>query len=91
MVSSEDGRYVILKSGFALPIAACLLALELEGRGFTLAREDGDVLSVQPYQRLTREDCAAIADGSGICSASSTTYHRWCSDAPHSWAGQSRL
>jgi hypothetical protein len=29
-------------------------------RGFTLAKEEPDTLSVQPYQRLTRDDCARI-------------------------------
>ena len=36
------------------------MAYEIESRGFTLTRLDGDVLSVQPYERLTRQDCAAI-------------------------------
>ena len=37
-----------------------LLALDLESRGFSMTRQDGDVLEVQPYVRLSRSDCAAI-------------------------------
>jgi hypothetical protein len=53
-------RYVSLTSGLVLPVEPCLLALDLEARGFTLTREHDDVLSVQPHQRLTPEDCVAI-------------------------------
>ena len=60
MVGSEPQQFVTLSGGLTLPAQACLLALELESRGFTLTRLDGDVLSVQPYERLTRQDYAAI-------------------------------
>jgi hypothetical protein len=53
-------RYVVLKGGPVLPVEPMLLALDLEERGFTMTRDEGAVLSVQPYQRLTPEDCAAI-------------------------------
>jgi hypothetical protein len=43
-----------------LPLAPILLALDLEARGFRMRREADDVLDVQPYQRLTSADCAAI-------------------------------
>lgn len=57
---SRDGKYVLLPGGLALPIAPLLLALDLERRGFTVMREGADVLSVQPFQRLTPEDCSLI-------------------------------
>jgi hypothetical protein len=61
MASSDyHDRFVQLKDGPVLPVEPYLLALELETRGFTLAREEGEVLSVQPYERLTRQDYAAI-------------------------------
>jgi len=58
--SDHHDRYVQLKNGPVLPVEPCVLALELEARGFTMTRMDGDVLNVQPYRRLTAEDCAAI-------------------------------
>jgi hypothetical protein len=57
--ASNRTRYVVLRGGLALPLEPILLALELEERGFGLTR-DGDVLSVQPYERLTRDDCQRI-------------------------------
>jgi len=60
MAASESCRFVILAGGLALPIEPMMLALELEERGFTLTRESDDVLNVQPYQRLTSEDCDRI-------------------------------
>jgi hypothetical protein len=59
--SSDCARYVSLRTGLTLPVEPILLALELESRGFSLVRQDGDVLSVQPWQCLTSEDCAAIS------------------------------
>jgi hypothetical protein len=59
MGASSD-RFVQLHGGPLLPVEPILLAFELEERGFTLTRLDGDVLSVQPYDRLTREDCSRI-------------------------------
>ena len=53
-------RFVLLKGGLALPIEPILLALELEERGFTMTKEEPDTLSVQPCQRLTRDDCRRI-------------------------------
>ena len=58
--SDHHDRYVVLKGGLALPVEPLLLALELEERAFTLRRESEDMLSVQPYQRLTADDCARI-------------------------------
>ena len=60
MAGSDSDRYVLLPGGLALPVEPILLAMELEDRGFTLTREEPDTLSVQPYQRLTREDCTRI-------------------------------
>ena len=60
MVGSEPQQFVTLAGGLTLPVQPCLLALELESMGFMLTRLDGDVLSVQPYERLTRQDYAAI-------------------------------
>jgi hypothetical protein len=56
----SDVRYVTLKGGPTLPVEPILLALELEQRGFRMTREDGDVLNVQPHERLTAEDCQRI-------------------------------
>jgi hypothetical protein len=53
-------RFVILQGGLALPVEPIMLALELESRGFSMTREQDGVLNVQPYQRLTREDCTRI-------------------------------
>ena len=58
--SDQRGRYVQLRNGPVLPVESILLALHLEKRGFTLTREGDDTLSVQPYQRLTTEDCIGI-------------------------------
>jgi hypothetical protein len=61
MVNSDyHDRFVQLKNGPVLPAEPILLALDLEARGFTLTRLEDDVLSVQPYQRLSRQDCADI-------------------------------
>jgi hypothetical protein len=57
---SPDGRYVLLPSGFALPIAPILLTLELQERGFVVRREGDDTLSVQPHQQLTEADRVRI-------------------------------
>jgi hypothetical protein len=58
--SDHHGRYVQLKNGPVLPVEPILLALELEGRGFQMHRQGGDVLSVQPHKQLTADDCARI-------------------------------
>ena len=60
MGASDSDRYVLLPGGLALPVEPILLAMELEDRGFTLRKEEPDTLSVQPYQRHTREDCTRI-------------------------------
>ena len=59
-MACSEGRYVVLKGGLALPIEPILLALELEERGFMLARHGEDILSVQPHEKLTPDDCARI-------------------------------
>ena len=53
-------RYVQLKNGPVLPVEPILLMFELQDRGFSLTHESDDVLSVQPWERLTRQDVAAI-------------------------------
>lgn len=59
MVGSDVAdRFVILRDGLIVPAPAYLLLLDLEARGFTLAR-DGDTLVVTPHEQLTRQDCAA--------------------------------
>ena len=60
MLGVSEQRYVVLKAGLALPVEPIQLAIDLESRDFSLRQEDGDVLSVQPCQRLTEQDCAAI-------------------------------
>ena len=60
MAGSDPSRFVLLKNGLALPIDPILLALELEERGFSMTREEDDVLSVQPYERLTPDDYTRI-------------------------------
>jgi hypothetical protein len=47
---------VVLRSGLALPVEPIKLALELEERGFRLAREGEDTLVVRPNRGLTDED-----------------------------------
>jgi hypothetical protein len=59
-MDASERQFVTLAGGLVLPVEPCVLALDLEARGFHMTREAGDVLSVQPYQRLTREDCAAL-------------------------------
>jgi hypothetical protein len=59
---AASDRFVELptESGdLVLPVELLLLALDLEDRGFRL-RRDGDDLLVQPFQRLTAEDCRHI-------------------------------
>jgi hypothetical protein len=58
--SEHHDRYVQLRGGLVLPVEPYLLALQLEERGFAMRRLDNDVLSVQPHDQLTREDCANI-------------------------------
>jgi hypothetical protein len=61
MASSEGhDRYVQLQHGPVLPVEPVELAITLEARGFRLRREPGDVLDVQPYARLTLDDCQRI-------------------------------
>jgi hypothetical protein len=60
MANSESPRFVQLQGGPILPIEPCVLALDLEARGFRMTKEPDDVLSVQPWQKLTAEDVAAI-------------------------------
>ena len=60
MADSERDRFVTLKNGPTLPIEPVMLALELEERGFRMTHEGDDVLSVQPHERLTRDDCVRI-------------------------------
>jgi hypothetical protein len=51
--------FIPLRHGPVVPVAPLQLLLNLEARGFTFTR-DGEVLEVQPYDRLTREDVAGI-------------------------------
>jgi hypothetical protein len=57
MASSDS--FVLLAGGLAVPAEPFLLALELEGRGFTVRREE-DRLIVRPHQHLTADDCRRI-------------------------------
>jgi hypothetical protein len=60
MVDSETfaDRFIVLTT-IIMPADAYRLALDLRGRGFSLAR-DGAVLVVSPPHQLTRLDVAAI-------------------------------
>jgi hypothetical protein len=58
-MACSDG-VITLKGGLTVPIDALRLAWDLEERGFSLTRVDGDTLSVQPYERLTRDDYQRI-------------------------------
>jgi hypothetical protein len=51
--------YVVLP-GLTLPLAAVLLALDLEARGLHMRTEDGEVLIVGPRRLLTDEDRAGL-------------------------------
>jgi hypothetical protein len=57
--SPSEARYVTLRHGPVLPAEVVLLALDLEARGITLAR-DGDGLLARPRAALTEHDVAAI-------------------------------
>ncbi len=48
--------YVVLRGGLALPLEPIKLALDLEERGFHLARDGEDTLVVWPSRGLTEED-----------------------------------
>jgi hypothetical protein len=50
---------VVLRGGLSIPLAAVLLALDLEARGFRVTA-DGDGLIVRPGSRLTADDRARI-------------------------------
>lgn len=56
---SPDSETVCLRSGLTVPVAAVVLALDLEARGCTLA-VDGDGLLIGPPTLLSDEDRAAI-------------------------------
>lgn len=56
---SEADRYVVLRSGLAVPMVPVLLLLDLEARGFRI-RADGDELVIRPAARLTDEDRSAL-------------------------------
>ncbi|HEY1307299.1 MAG TPA: hypothetical protein VGF24_27275 [Vicinamibacterales bacterium] len=58
-MDASDRRYVSLRGGLVVPVETYLLMFELEDRGFCLNR-DGDVLVVEPHQRLTADDCGRI-------------------------------
>lgn len=53
-------RFVALKGGLVLPLAAVQFALDLEQRGLQLRVEADDVLFVGPRDRLTADDCVRI-------------------------------
>ena len=53
-------RFVTLNGGLIIPAPAYVLALDLERRGVTLAREDRDTLNVGPSDRLTDADRAGL-------------------------------
>lgn len=57
--SDLHDRYVSLRGGLIVPADAYLLALDLEARGFTLARA-GEQIEVAPADKLTRQDFGAI-------------------------------
>ena len=48
-------RYVSLRGGLVIPLEPLLLALDLEGRGFQMMPDGGDLV-VRPAANLTSED-----------------------------------
>ena len=69
-------RFVRLKNGPTVPVEPIALSLELEERGFTLERMADGILSVEPHERLTRDDYPASRSGSSTFSRSSITRRR---------------
>jgi hypothetical protein len=59
MASSDGADVVTLTGGQAVPLAAVRLLWDLQDRGFTLCRVPKG-LRVQPTERITAEDDAAI-------------------------------
>jgi len=59
MSSASEARIVTLAGGLVVPVEAIELLLDLERRGFSVARE-GDALLVQPASRLVASDRTAI-------------------------------
>lgn len=60
MPTGASDRFVLLRGGLATPMEPVLLLLELEDRGFHVAREGADLL-VGPQGRLTDDDCRRIS------------------------------
>ncbi len=58
--SDYHDRFVTLNGGLIVPAPCYLLALELEGRGVTFARDGRDTLIVGPTHELTDTDRARI-------------------------------
>jgi hypothetical protein len=56
-----EARYVTLKGGLTLPVEPLELALRLEAEGFNLRLNGDGELVVEPAERLTDADRAAVA------------------------------
>jgi hypothetical protein len=50
---------VALKGGLVIPAEPLLLVLDLQGRGFRLVPDGGDII-VSPFSKLSAEDCRQI-------------------------------
>jgi hypothetical protein len=61
MACASDVELVNLRGGLIVPVAAVVLALDLESRGCWFERE-GDSLLVGPPNRVTNEDRIAIRE-----------------------------
>jgi hypothetical protein len=57
----DDTRYVTLRGGLTIALEALTFALDLERRDITLSRAPDGALCVEPADRLTPEDEAAVA------------------------------
>jgi hypothetical protein len=60
-VIDHPGDFVTLANGPTLPAAVVRLMFALEDRGFTFRLDGADALVVEPPDRLTADDIAAIS------------------------------
>ena len=60
LLSPDAPRLVILRGGLAVPVAALLLALDLEARGFRLTVDGDHHAHIAPADQLTDADRRAM-------------------------------
>lgn len=58
-MSTASDRFVVLRGGLMVPLEPMLLLLDLEARGFRIAR-DGSTIKVGPASQLTDDDRDAL-------------------------------